>query len=185
MKNELARTPWTLRVDGATMSVRPSTTFDLAALAVMHHRCTARTMLGRYQLGGRQPSILALDRQVRQPYTYVVTMAGGAIVATATLEDDHVHGPDAAQVGILVEDSWQRLGIGRELMAHVAGVASILGHRELIAYPGLMSEQTQKLITAVGTTRMVNDTGEMHLHTSVSPKAAGGLGALRAGVLAA
>jgi GNAT superfamily N-acetyltransferase len=188
-RTDLVRLPWALRVDGVSMVVRPSTARDLANTAVMHHRCSARTLLGRYPLGGRPPSILALDRQLRQPLSFVVTMrdgagVGGAVVATASLGPDLKHGSEAGQAGILVEDSWQRLGIGHELLTHLAGVASLTGYRELVAYPGLMSEAIQRMVTALGTTRMVNDEDGIHLHTTLPGSASGGLGPLRAGVLA-
>ncbi|HEY3737584.1 MAG TPA: GNAT family N-acetyltransferase [Jatrophihabitans sp.] len=187
-RTELVRLPWALRVDGVSMVVRPSTARDLANVAVMHHHCSARTLLGRYQLGGRSPSILALDRLLRQPLSFVVTMREstgiGAVVAMATLSTDLRSGSESLHAGVIVEDSWQHLGIGNELMAHVAGVASVSGCREIVAYPGLMTEATQRMVTSVGTTRMVNNENGIQLRTSLPTSAASGLGPLRAGVLA-
>ncbi len=188
-RTELVRLPWALRVDGVSMVVRPSTAHDLANSAVMHHRCSARTLLGRYQLGGRAPSILALDRMLRQPLSFVVTMregdgAGASIVAMATLAPDLDSSQDAMQAGVIVEDSWQHLGIGSELMAHIAGVASVSGFRELVSYPGMMSEPTQRMVTAIGTTRLINNEDGIQLRTALPVGSASGLGPLRAGVLA-
>lgn len=187
-RTELVRLPWALRVDGVSMVVRPSTPRDLANVAVMHHRCSARSLLGRYQLGGRAPSILALDRLLRQPLNFVVTMrestGAAAVVAMATLTTDLRSGEESLQAGVIVEDSWQRLGIGRELMVHIAGVASVSGFREVVAYPGLMTEATQRMVTSVGTTRMVNNQDGIQLRTSLPTSAASGVGALRAGILA-
>jgi GNAT superfamily N-acetyltransferase len=187
-RTELLRVPWMLRVDGVSMLVRPSTAHDLANVAVMHHRCSARTLLGRYQLGGRPPSILGLDRLLRQPLSFVVTMretsGAGSVVAMATLGPDSQTGGEELQAGVIVEDSWQRLGIGRELMAHIAGVAIASGYRELVAYPGMVTDASQRMVTAVGTTRMVNNHDGIQLRTSLPASAASGLGPLRAGALA-
>jgi hypothetical protein len=185
---EIVRVPWTLRVDGVSMVVRPSTARDLANVAVMHHRCSARTLLGRYQHGGRPPSILGLDRMLRQPLTFVVTMrettGAGSILAMATLGPDIQSDSDSMQAGVIVEDSWQRLGIGTELMAHLAGVAIVSGCRELVAYPGVVTEGSQRMVTSVGTTRMVNDKDGIQLRTTLPMSASAGLGPLRAGILA-
>jgi GNAT superfamily N-acetyltransferase len=187
-RTELVRVPWTLRVDGVSMVVRPSSAHDLASVAVMHHRCSARTLLGRYQLGGRPPSILGLDRLLRQPLSFVVTVrettGAGAIVAMATLGPADEPSSESMQAGVVVEDSWQRLGIGRELMAHIAGVAAVSGCRELVAYPGMMTEASQRMVTSVGTTRMVNNEDGIQLRTSLPASATSGLGPLRAGVVA-
>lgn len=183
----LVQLPWALRVDDASMIVRPSSAADLAGTAVMHHRCSARSLLGRYQLGGRPPTVLALDQQLRSPLTYVVTMrdgktAGCAVIATATIGADPDHGSESARTAILVEDSWQRMGLGRELLRHLAGVAAVTGHR-IITYPGLLSEAVQRMVIAIGTTRMVSGQNGSHLHTSLPANAVGGLGPTRAGLL--
>jgi len=180
--------PWSLRVEGVSTVVRPGTASDLADVAVMHHRCSARTLLGRYQLGGRAPSILAMDRMLREPLSYVVarpasTGGTGAVLATAMLCADPNYGPQAVTASVLVQDSWQRLGIGTELMLHLAGVAAACGHRELVAYPGLMSEATRRLVTRVGTTRLIETADGVHLRTTLAPYATAGLGPLRTGAL--
>jgi len=175
-------------VDGISTVVRPSTARDLADVAVMHHRCSPRTLLGRYQLGGRPPPILAMDRMLREPFSYVVARRGsgggtGSVIATAMLSADPNYGPNAVTAGVLVQDSWQRLGIGTELMTHLAGVAATCGHHELVAYPGLMSEAIHRLVTQVGTTRLIETEEGTHLRTALPPHATAGLGPLRTGVL--
>ena len=175
---ELARLPWTLRVGRQPLIIRPSTARDLAAVAQMHRRCSARSLLDRYRSGGRPPAVAALDRALRRPYSVVAATATGDVVATGALEPDGVHNEYCIQVALLVEDRWQRLGIGTELMSHLAGVAQVAGYRELIGYPATAVPAVQRLMVEVGRTRMVPDT-EAHLHTYLSESCSLGLGSVR------
>jgi L-amino acid N-acyltransferase YncA len=79
----------------------------------------------------------------------------------------------------LVEDDWQGLGIGREIMTHLAGAAIVCGYHELIAYPATSVIAAQRLMIDVGHTRVVMVPDAMHLHTYVPESAALGLGAVR------
>lgn len=175
---DLARRPWLLRVDSWTLKIRPSAPSDLAAVAAMHRRCSARSLLERYRAGGRAPAVVALDALVRTPLTFLAETAEGDVVAVATAARDPRHSPHSAEVGMLVEDGWQRLGIGTELAGHLAGAARVAGFTEIVAYPGPETGPVQRLMIRVGRTRMVPD-DDMHLHT-VLPEGAGlGLGAVR------
>lgn len=174
----LARQPWFLRVDSATLKIRPGGPADLAAVAALHRRCSARSLLERYRAGGRPPAVLALDAMLRGPLTFVAETAAGDVVALATAARDQRHGRFSAEAGLLVEDGWQRLGIATELTSHLAGAALVAGFTEIIGYPGPESAAAQRLMIGVGRTRMVPD-DDMHLHT-VLPEGAGlGLGAVR------
>jgi GNAT superfamily N-acetyltransferase len=174
----LVQEPWVLRVGVTPLLVRPATPRDLAAVARMHARCTPRSLLDRYRAGGRPPAVIAVDRLLRQPGTVVAATPHGEVVATAALDRDHRHNPFCAEVGLLVEDTWQRLGIGTELLCHVAGTAAASGYRELIAYPATATEAAERLLHGVGRTRSVAD-GEPHLHTYLPESATLGLGAVR------
>jgi GNAT superfamily N-acetyltransferase len=175
---DLIREPWTLRVGRRPLVVRPSSARDLAAVARMHSRCTARSLLDRYRAGGRPPAVVALDRSLRRPYSFVVVTADGDVVATALLDRDGRHDHSCAEVGLLVEDRWQGLGIGCDLMTHLAGAAQVAGYRELVGYPATAMAVVQRLMVEVGRTRLVPDP-ELHLHTNLPYSASLGLGAVR------
>jgi GNAT superfamily N-acetyltransferase len=182
----LVHEPFKLRVGGAELTVRPSTEFDLAGAAVMHRRCSARSLLGRYRLGGRAPAVIALDRQMRAPLSFVVTVPQAdtipaAIIATGIVGTDTTHGPDSAEIAVLVEDSWQGQGIGRELVRHLAGTAAIVGYTKLVAYPGPSRSAVQRMMIRIGTTKMIESEHGGHLHTALPPRAVEGLGPLRTG----
>jgi GNAT superfamily N-acetyltransferase len=50
----------------------------------------------------------------------VASTTRGEISAVAVAAADPAHGQEAAEIGLLVEDDWQGLGLGRELMTHLA-----------------------------------------------------------------
>ncbi|WP_375480471.1 GNAT family N-acetyltransferase [uncultured Jatrophihabitans sp.] len=176
--SDLVATPWTLRVGKTPMIVRPSSARDLAAVAQMHSRCTPRSLLDRYRAGGRPPAVAALDHSLRAPFSVVVACPDGSVVAHGTLTRDRAHNHLCATIGLLVQDGWQRLGIGSELVAHLAGVAQVVGYHELIAYPATAVSAAQRLMIEVGRTRMVPDT-DLHLHTYLPESATLGLGSVR------
>lgn len=170
--------PWVLRVGHWPLLVRPCTVRDLTAVARMHGRCSPRSLLDRYRRGGRPPAIAALDASLRRRYGIVAVTAEGAVVAMGTLAPDGVHNHRCAEVGLLVEDRWQHLGIGTELLSHLAGIAQLAGNRELIAYPATALGTVQRMMIGVGRTRQVPDT-HLHLHTWLPESAALGIGSVR------
>ena len=174
----LAREPWGLPARGVPLLVRPSSVRDLPAVARMHGRCSPQSLLDRYRTGGRAPAVAAVDHALRQRGTVVAIAPSGEIVAVATLEDDPNHHHFCARVGVLVEDKWQRRGIGAELVTHAAGVAHACGYKELISYPGTATRVAQRLAIEVGRSRAVPD-DEAHLHTYLPESAGLGLGFVR------
>jgi GNAT superfamily N-acetyltransferase len=152
---------------------------DLYPVARMHTNCSPETLLNRYRAGGRGPAIAALERLLHQPLVYLAVTFESEVAAIATVTVDPAHDPDSAEVGILVADAWQRRGIGRELMSHVAGAALVCGYTELVAYTGTSTAAVRRLMTEVGHTRMVPDFRYPHLHTFIPESATLGLGAVR------
>ncbi|WP_375497188.1 GNAT family N-acetyltransferase [uncultured Jatrophihabitans sp.] len=175
----LSRRPWTLRVGNQPMIVRTSTARDIAAVAQMHRRCSARSLLDRYRSGGRAPAVAALDWSLRNPLSFVTVTTDGSVIATVSVRRDPEHNYLCAEAQLLVEDRWQRLGIGSELMTHIAGVAQVAGYNELIAYPATAVPAAQRLMIEIGRTRMVPDTANAHLHTYLPESATLGLGSVR------
>ena len=160
------------------MIVRPTTVRDLGAVAQMHRRCSARTLLDRYRQGGRAPAVAALDTELRNRYSFVAVTVDNAVVATASVRRDPLHGHLCAEAAVLVEDEWQHRGIGSELVPHIAGVAQVAGFNELIAYPATAVPVAQRLMIEIGRTRMVPD-ADAHLHTYLREAATLGLGSVR------
>lgn len=171
------RVPWLLYVDGTVLSVRGATPQDLPGVALMHGRCSPKSLLDRYRTGGRAPAIIILDRHVRDPLSFVVTSDDGRIVGMSRVAPDDTHTIGSGEASMIIEDSWQRLGIGRSLLRHTAAAAAMSGYRQLITYPGTTAGVVQRLMMGIGTTRSMTE-GQRHLHTSLSDSVRLGLGTL-------
>ena len=175
------REPWMLYVDGTVLSVRGAVPRDLPGVALMHARCSAKSLLDGYRHGGRPPAIAILERRVREPLSFVAVTEDGRVVALASICADKTHSYGSAVAALLVEDGWQRLGIGRRLLRHTAAAAVLTGYRQLISYPGTTAGVVQRMVARVGTTRLVQDP-QRHLHTNLPDSARRGLGTLQLAV---
>jgi len=174
-----AQQPWRLRVDGRSLLIRPAAPRDLEGVAALHRRSSAASLLERYRWGGRAPSVIAVAQLLRSPLAYVAVEQTGAVVCLAVAHADPHHGANAAQIGVLVEDRHQGQGIGRELLAQVSGAALVAGYDELISYPGESLMTAAAFMANTGSTRIVSDREISHLHTTIPPVAALGIGAVR------
>ena len=178
------RAAWLLYVDGTPLTVRGAQAQDLPGVALMHSRCSPKSLLDRYRIGGRPPAIMVLDRHVRDPLSFVVTTDNGRVVALARVVRDSIHPFGCAEISMLVEDQWQRLGIGRALLRHTAAAAALADYRQLISYPGTTAGTIQRMASAIGTTRLMTDVTR-HLHTALGERIKLGLGTLIDGGAAA
>jgi len=118
-----------LRMDsGLVLTVRQAAAADVPAMVAMHGRCSARSRRSRYLSGGNVPSSTDLRRMVHRRHgrTLVAEHPDGSVVATANLMRDG----DSAEAALLVEDSWQRKGIGTVLLR---GLTSLPGDRHTYA----------------------------------------------------
>jgi GNAT superfamily N-acetyltransferase len=174
-----AQQSWRLRVGGRSLLVRRATSRDLEGVAGLHRRSSAASLLERYRLGGRAPSVIAVAQLLHSPLAYVAVERNGTVIALAVAQADVHHGPNSAQVGVLVEDLHQSQGIGREMLAQVSGAALVAGYDELVSYPGESVVTAAAFMANTGSTRIVSDPEVSHLHTVIPAVAALGIGAVR------
>lgn len=126
--------PTALRTtDGAALLLRAAEPADTEALGALHNRCSMRTLFARYHSGMRTLPRRWLHRLLAPPRgSTVLAQAGADVVAMGQLIRTAT--PEVAEISLLVEDSWQRRGVGTALLAHLAGVARAEGYRELVGW---------------------------------------------------
>lgn len=173
------RQPWMVRVGRHNVLIRGTGPRDLTAVALMHTRCSAGTLLGRYHSGGRAPSPVAIEQMLRRTLGFVACTANGEVIAHAVATPDRQHPNGCAELGVIVEDAWQRHGLGQELLTHLAGGAYVCGYGQLISYTATDEHATHRLLTSVGRTYAVREGRTAHLHTYLTESNALGLGAVR------
>ncbi|MGA5164216.1 GNAT family N-acetyltransferase [Streptomyces pseudogriseolus] len=106
--------------EGRRVSVRRADTADLDAARAMHERCSAETLRRRYH-GPVGDATRYLDHLLSPRFgrTLAAQTASGDIVALGHLLWDG----DETEVALIVEDTWQRRGIGAELLSRLVDMA--------------------------------------------------------------
>ncbi|MGW4506744.1 N-acetyltransferase family protein [Streptomyces sp. NPDC004436] len=106
--------------EGNEITVRRADGSDLAAARAMHDRCSERTLGLRYH-----GPVADADRYLahllspRFGRTLAATTASGKLVALGHLLWDG----DETELALLIEDEWQRRGIGSELLRRLVALA--------------------------------------------------------------
>jgi len=117
----------------APVLLRPAEKTDLAAIAAMHERCGFQTLFLRYLAGTRGPSDAQLQRLLspsRGAALVAETIHSGQIVALGNLIGEG----ELSEAAVLVEDAWQRKGIGTALLRRMISAADALGLRAIVMH---------------------------------------------------
>ena len=75
--SSLVNKPWLLRVGSDDLIVRPASPRDLTAVAAMHARCSASSLLERYRAGGKGPSVPAMEHMIRDCLSFIAATHRG------------------------------------------------------------------------------------------------------------
>ncbi|WP_237283466.1 GNAT family N-acetyltransferase [Streptomyces alfalfae] len=116
--------------EGNSITVRRADTDDVPAAAAMHARCSARTLGMRYH-GPVRDADRYLNHLLSPRFgrTLAVRTASGRIVGLGHLLWDG----DETEVALLVEDEWQRRGIGGHLLGRLVAMAVEAGCESVYA----------------------------------------------------
>ncbi|MFJ9041700.1 GNAT family N-acetyltransferase [Streptomyces sp. NPDC102406] len=107
--------------EGNEITVRRAQATDLAAAKAMHERCSQQTLSMRYHGPvGDADRYLNHLLSPRFGRTLAARTASGRIVALGHLLWDG----DETEIALLVEDDWQRRGIGAELLRRLVALAA-------------------------------------------------------------
>ncbi|MFD8365230.1 GNAT family N-acetyltransferase [Streptomyces hygroscopicus] len=116
--------------EGNAVTVRRADTGDLAAAREMHARCSPATLGLRYHGPvGDADRYLAHLLSPRFGRTLAAYTASGRLVALGHLLWDG----DETEVALIVEDEWQRRGVGRELLRRLVAMAAETGCESVYA----------------------------------------------------
>jgi len=115
---------------GNELTVRRADPSDKQAALALHERCSTRTLRLRYHGPvGDADHYLGHLLEPRYGQTLTVEAADGELVALAHLMWDD----GSAEIAVLVEDLWQRRGLGAELVRRLAQLARDAGIAEVYA----------------------------------------------------
>lgn len=116
--------------EGNSITVRRADTADVDAARAMHDRCSQRTLAMRYH-GPVRDADRYLNHLLSPRFgrTLAVRTASGRIVGIGHLLWDG----DETEVALLVEDDWQRRGIGTELLGRLVTMAVEAGCESVYA----------------------------------------------------
>jgi GNAT superfamily N-acetyltransferase len=119
------------RPDGAAIVLRKGLPGDADAVSELHRRCSMATLFRRYHTGVRTMPRRRLHRLLVPPRgTSVLAVFGREVIGLGQLIPLMSGG---AEISLLVEDDWQRQGIGTALLARLAVLAEAQGITELTA----------------------------------------------------
>ncbi|MFL6142423.1 MAG: GNAT family N-acetyltransferase [Labedaea sp.] len=122
-----------LTTDGAGLVLRGATPADAEAVTSLHNRCSAQTLFARYHAGVRTLPRRLLYHLLSPPRgTAVLALCGTTVVGVAQLIRTTT--PDEAEISLLIEDGWQRRGLGTAMLRRLATLARAAGHREIVAW---------------------------------------------------
>lgn len=116
--------------EGNEITVRRADQRDLTAARAMHDRCSTRTLGLRYH-GPIGDADRYLDHLLSPRFgrTLAVQTTSGRLVALGHLLWDG----DETEVALMVEDDWQRRGIGSELLGRLVAMAEEAGCESVYA----------------------------------------------------
>ncbi|MER5947030.1 GNAT family N-acetyltransferase [Streptomyces sp. NPDC001904] len=116
--------------EGNEITVRRADLSDVPAAKEMHERCSARTLSMRYHGPvGDADRYLGHLLSPRFGRTLTAQTASGRIVALGHLLWDG----DETELALLVEDTWQRRGVGAELLGRLVAMAVEAGCESVYA----------------------------------------------------
>ncbi|MEO3977475.1 GNAT family N-acetyltransferase [Streptomyces sp. CAU 1734] len=116
--------------EGNEITVRRADRRDIEAAEAMHQRCSEQTLRLRYH-GPVGDAHRYLDHLLSPRFgrTLAVRTASGRLVGLGHLLWDG----DETEVALIVEDAWQRRGIGSELLGRLVAMAGETGCRSVYA----------------------------------------------------
>lgn len=120
--------------DGASIVLRQGQPGDADGVFALHERCSAETLFQRYHTGMRAMPRRLLHRLLVPPRGIsLLAVCGHEVIGLGQLIPGAAEIPEISEISLLVDDAWQRKGVGTALMARLAVLAASQGSRKLMA----------------------------------------------------
>ena len=147
------------------VGLRPATMADVDALCAMHRRCSQDSLYRRYLMSTNEVGPASMRRLLTDTTTTVVEAADGQLVGMGNV---CLGAPDA-EAALLVEDGWQRRGLGVCLACLIAGQALVVCTRRLTATVLASNLAICRTLTAAGLAPVIvdADAGTLELHCAL------------------
>jgi RimJ/RimL family protein N-acetyltransferase len=135
--------------DGSELLVRAAVADDLESALRLHARASAATLQRRYPGGGQVPTEARL-RHLLEPARGLTLLAlhDDQVVAMANL----IIEGDLGEVALLVDDDWQRRGVGTALLRRLIGYAQTAGTAALVAHTAADNVAMLRTLRRLGAT---------------------------------
>jgi GNAT superfamily N-acetyltransferase len=144
------------------VATRPVRADDDVRLERMWPRLSAETIYRRFHspLRGLPPAtvhhLVEVDHELREA---LVAELGDEVVGVARYDRSPAD-PDSAEFAVVVEDAWQGVGVGRQLLGELAALAARRGVRRLTATVQMDNDRMVWLIRRLlPGSRLVRDSG--------------------------
>ena len=139
---------------GGTIWIRLARPEDSDAVAAMHERCSEQTLYRRYLTAVGQWRDITLRRLSggHRGATLVAMSEDGAIVGLGHVFPDAPSAGRTAEIAVIVEDAYQRRGIGTLLVRHMLDLAERLGFNDVV---GTLLAQNNEMVRLLDSTRLV------------------------------
>ena len=138
---------------GGTVWIRLARPEDSDAVAAMHERCSEQTLYRRYLTAVGQWRDVTLRRLTggHRGATLVAMSEEGTIVGLGHVFPDSRTDSRTAEIATIVEDAYQRRGIGTRLVQHMLELAERLGFDEVV---GTVLAQNNEMLRVLDSTRL-------------------------------
>ena len=152
----------TTETTAADVGLRPATRADIEALCALHERCSPDSLYRRYLMSITTVGPAAIRRLLSGTTTTVVDAGGGRLVGMGNV----CLGDPDAEAALLVEDAWQRRGLGVRLVCRLADQALAAGSRRLTATILTSNLAIRRTLTVAGLAPTIvdADVGTLELH---------------------
>ena len=138
---------------GGSIWIRLARPEDAEAVAAMHERCSEQTLYRRYLTAVGQWRDVTLRRLTggHRGATLVAMSEEGTIVGLGHVFPDAPATSHTAEIAVIIEDAYQRRGIGTHLLRHMLDLAERLGFDEVV---GTVLAQNNEMLRVLDATRL-------------------------------